>query len=59
VFNVGDSTWDVAAAKAAGMTAVSVTTGAVSAQELVDAGTDAVASLEQIESELRLRGLLD
>lgn len=59
VFNVGNSTWDVAAAKAAGMTAVSVTTGAVSAQELVDAGTDAVASLEQIESELRLRGLLD
>ena len=49
----------MAAAKAAGMTAVSVTTGAVSAQELVDAGTDAVASLEQIESELRLRGLLD
>jgi HAD superfamily hydrolase (TIGR01509 family) len=59
VFNVGDATWDVAAAKAAGMTSVSVTTGAVSAQELVDAGTDAVATLEQIESELRQRGLLD
>ena len=59
VFNVGDSLWDVAAAKAAGMTAVAVDTGALSAQELVDAGADAVASLEQLESELRLRGLLD
>jgi len=59
VFNVGDSTWDIAAAKAAGMTAVAVTTGVMSAQDLVEAGADAVATLEQIESELRLRGLLD
>jgi HAD superfamily hydrolase (TIGR01509 family) len=58
-FNVGDSTWDMAAAKAAGMTGIGVATGAVSEQELVEAGADAVASLEQLESELRQRGLLD
>jgi phosphoglycolate phosphatase len=58
VFNIGDSTWDIAAAKAAGMTAVAVATGALSAQELAEAGADAVVSLEQIESELRRRGLL-
>ena len=51
--------WDIAAAKAAGMTAVAVATGALSAQELLDAGADAVANLEQLESELRHRGLLD
>ena len=59
VFNIGDSMWDIAAAKAAGMTAVAVATGALSADELAEAGADAVVSLEQIESELRRRGLLD
>jgi HAD superfamily hydrolase (TIGR01509 family) len=59
VFNVGDSMWDIAAAKAAGMTALAVATGALSAQELLDGGADAVANLEQLESELRQRGLLD
>jgi HAD superfamily hydrolase (TIGR01509 family) len=56
---VGDSTWDMAAAKAAPMFAIGCPTGAVSAQDLVDAGADAVVSLEQVESELRRRGLLD
>lgn len=59
VYNVGDSTWDIAAAKAAGMTALAVATGALSGQELLEAGADAVANLEQLESELRQRGLLD
>lgn len=58
-FNVGDSTWDMVAAKAAGMTGVGIPTGAASVQELADSGADAVASLEQLESELRQRGLLD
>lgn len=56
---VGDSTWDMAAAKAAPMTAVGVPSGAVSSEDLVDAGADAVASLGTIESDLRQRGLLD
>jgi HAD superfamily hydrolase (TIGR01509 family) len=56
---VGDSTWDIAAAKAAPMIAIGVATGAVSGQDLLDAGADAVADLEAIESELRRRGLLD
>jgi hypothetical protein len=41
------------------MTGIGVPTGAVSEQELAEAGADAVASLEQLESELRQRGLLD
>lgn len=56
---VGDSTWDMAAAKAAPMTAVGVPSGAVSADDLTSAGADAIASLAAIESELRRRGLLD
>lgn len=56
---VGDSTWDMAAAKAVPMTAFGVASGAVSAQDLLDAGADAVASLGAIESDLRRRGLLD
>jgi N-acetyl-D-muramate 6-phosphate phosphatase len=56
---VGDATWDMAAAKAAPMVAIGCPTGAVSEQELFDAGADAVASLEGIEHELRRRGLLD
>lgn len=56
---IGDATWDMAAARAAPMVAVGVPSGAVSAQDLVDAGADAVASLDAVESELRRRGLLD
>ena len=58
-WNVGDSTWDMAAAKAAAMTAVGVPTGAATATDLLDAGAHAVGSLAEIESELRRRGLLD
>ena len=56
---VGDSTWDMAAANAAPMTAVGVPSGAVSGEDLLAAGADAVAELGAIESDLRRRGLLD
>ena len=56
---VGDSTWDMAAAKAANMTAVGVPSGAVTGDDLAEAGAETVATLPAIESELRLRGLLD
>jgi HAD superfamily hydrolase (TIGR01509 family) len=56
---VGDSTWDIAAAKAAPMTSVGVPSGAASPADLVDAGANAVASLDGIELDLRRRGLLD
>lgn len=55
----GDSIWDMQAAKAANMTAIGVPSGAVSADDLAIAGADSVASLPEIESELRRRGLLD
>jgi beta-phosphoglucomutase-like phosphatase (HAD superfamily) len=56
---IGDSTWDMRAAKAAPMIAVGVPTGAVSADDLIAAGANAVASLSEIESDFRRRGLLD
>jgi HAD superfamily hydrolase (TIGR01509 family) len=56
---LGDSTWDMSAAKAATMTALAVPTGAVSPDDLVSAGADAVAALMAVESDLRGRGLLD
>jgi HAD superfamily hydrolase (TIGR01509 family) len=39
---VGDSRWDMVAAKAAGMRAIAVLTGATSEQSLLEAGADAV-----------------
>jgi HAD superfamily hydrolase (TIGR01509 family) len=41
---VGDSTWDMRAAVAAGMVAIGVTTGAVDPQALLDAGARATIS---------------
>ncbi len=55
---VGDSTWDMRAAVAAGMVAVGVTYGAADESDLIDAGADVVTSLGELESELRDRGLL-
>ena len=55
---VGDSTWDMRAAVAAGMVAVGVAYGAADESELTDAGADAVTSLGDVESNLRDRGLL-
>jgi HAD superfamily hydrolase (TIGR01509 family) len=57
---VGDSTWDMAAAVAAGMIPVGVTTGAADAAALVGSGAAVVlASLEELLADLRRRGLVD
>jgi beta-phosphoglucomutase-like phosphatase (HAD superfamily) len=56
---VGDSTWDMQAARAAGMTAVGVTTGAAVAAALTRAGAELVARQVgdlQIELERALAG---
>jgi HAD superfamily hydrolase (TIGR01509 family) len=48
-WNVGDSTWDIRAAHAAGMTAVGVPTGPAQTSDLDAAGADAVIdSLEEL-----------
>jgi len=51
---VGDSKWDMVAAKAAGMLAVAVLTGATSAEALADAGADVLyPTLVEFMAELR------
>jgi HAD superfamily hydrolase (TIGR01509 family) len=57
---VGDATWDMLAADAAGMVAVGVTAGgAVDAHALGDAGADvAIGTLAELHAELARRGLL-
>jgi HAD superfamily hydrolase (TIGR01509 family) len=55
---IGDSTWDMQAAGAAGMVAVGVAYGAADESDLVAAGADAVTTLGEIEADLRGRGLL-
>ena len=56
---VGDATWDMRAARAAGMVPVGVTTGAVNAAALDEAGAAAtVDSLAEIAEELRRRQLI-
>jgi HAD superfamily hydrolase (TIGR01509 family) len=55
---VGDSVWDVLAARAAGMPCVAIASGSASEQTLADAGTDAVTTFDGIHQELNRRGLL-
>lgn len=55
---VGDATWDMLAAKAAGMIAIGVPYGAVGADELRAAGAEAVTTLPDLERELGRRALL-
>jgi len=56
---VGDSTWDMIAATTAGMAAIGITTGAVPADVLVDAGAVvALPSLTDVVEELERRGLI-
>jgi HAD superfamily hydrolase (TIGR01509 family) len=55
---VGDSTWDMRAAQAAGMLAVGVAYGAADESALTDAGADVVTTLTELETDLRDRGLL-
>lgn len=51
---LGDSVWDVQAARAAGMTAVGVTTGAATAASLTNAGAaHVVATLDRLIAQLR------
>jgi HAD superfamily hydrolase (TIGR01509 family) len=56
---VGDATWDMLAARAAGMIGLGVPTGAVDAAALVRAGaTAAIPSLTELTAELRRRDLI-
>jgi HAD superfamily hydrolase (TIGR01509 family) len=56
---VGDATWDMLAAKAAGMAGIGVTTGAVDAAALKRAGASMVfPSAGAVHEELRTRGLV-
>lgn len=55
---VGDSTWDMQAARAADMVAIGVASGAVSANELLAAGATVVGTLAELEQQLLERGLL-
>lgn len=56
---IGDSTWDMLAAHAAGMVGVGVAYGAAKDEDLVNAGADAVTTLGDIEADLQRRGLLN
>ena len=55
---VGDSTWDMIAARAAGMVGVGVPYGAVSKSELLAAGAAIVTTYKSLLTDLRSRGLL-
>lgn len=55
---VGDATWDVLAARAAGMPCLAVASGSASAEALVEAGASAVTTPAELRSELVRRGLL-
>jgi HAD superfamily hydrolase (TIGR01509 family) len=55
---VGDSTWDMRAARAARMAALGVPYGAVDGRALLKAGADTVTTLRGIRSDLERRGLI-
>ena len=55
---VGDATWDMLAARAAGMIAVGVAYGAASPRQLTDAGAQAVTTFRTLSADLRRRGLI-
>jgi HAD superfamily hydrolase (TIGR01509 family) len=55
---VGDSTWDMIAARAGGMVGVGVPYGTVSRSELLAAGATVVTTFRSLLAELRRRGLL-
>jgi pyrophosphatase PpaX len=56
---VGDATWDMLAARAAGMVAIGITTGAVDEPTLRRAGATTVhPTVEGLHADLRKRGLL-
>ncbi len=56
---VGDATWDMRAARAAGMVGVGVATGAVGTDELTEAGASVgIRGLDELHRELTRRGWL-
>jgi len=55
---IGDSTWDMLAARAAGMVGIGVPYGAVSKSDLLNAGARAVTSFRSLLADLQRRGLL-
>lgn len=56
---VGDATWDMLAARAAGMTAIGVASGAVSQEALKDAGAQLTcARIGELHEEMRRWGML-
>ena len=54
----GDSTWDMQAARAAGMTGLGMTYGVASAATLRRAGAATVATHRSLQADLRRRGLV-
>lgn len=55
---VGDATWDMLAARAAGMIGIGVPYGAVSRSDLLNAGAMAVTTFRGLFNALKRRGLL-
>ena len=55
---VGDSTWDMLAARAAGMVRVGVPYGVASTSDLLNAGAQVVTSFRALLSDLQNRGLV-
>jgi len=55
---VGDSTWDMLAANAAGMVAIGMAYGAATADQLREAGASVVTSFETLLADLKRRGLI-
>jgi len=55
---VGDSTWDMLAANAAGMVAIGMAYGAATADQLREAGASVVTSFETLLADLKSRGLI-
>ena len=55
---IGDSTWDMLAARAAGMVGIGVPYGAVSKSDLLNAGARAVTSFRSLLADLQRRGLV-
>lgn len=55
---VGDSTWDMLAARAAGMIGIGVPYGAVAGSDLITAGAKVVTTFRGLQTDLTRRGLL-
>lgn len=55
---VGDSTWDMLAGRAAGMTGIGVPYGAASKTDLLNAGAEVASSFRSLLADLQRRGVL-